>query len=233
MNPSALLPVSIALVCAVGVTGGCSIRQNRHPADPPRLARATPAATASSADPHLTTSPAPDSPQDAGAEARPPAKSGSPADQAAAVPLYKADPPSSADATQVAEAGPTEAEVSGAITQEQPAPTSTPGSLGNRALHAAPEVAMGVVLFPYRFFRNAVKEQYSGDGNTQGLIQGTGAGGSASAEEQRFANPSATPKPLKAKVEDAAYSAYDNAEKTIFFPYRLLDDAIGVIFAPF
>jgi hypothetical protein len=149
--------------------------------------------------------------------------------------------PSSAAVSEHASPAPTPA-VAGVMTPEatpasevaanpafgEPTPTPVPGSLAGRAVRATPHFIASVALSPFRFLWNAAKENYSDDDTSTGAVVAN-----PSAHEIRFANPSSTPKPLAGKAEDALVTTYDYGERTIFFPWRILDDAIGMIFSPF
>ena len=116
-----------------------------------------------------------------------------------------------------------------------PSPTPTPASLVGRAVRGASAVAEKTALSPFKFLWKSVKENYSGDGDTAtpGTAQALAGKNGSAATNHTHANPSATPKPLKDKVESAVSTATDATERTVFLPLKLLDDGIGLLFSPF
>lgn len=100
-------------------------------------------------------------------------------------------------------------------------PVATPGPSG--VVGAAAGAVGKVVLFPLKVASNEVKKNYSADDRS-----GLGAARAAEAARQ-----SAKPKTRIEKAEDAVGTAADTAEKTVSFPWRILDDFLGFLFSPF
>jgi hypothetical protein len=147
--------------------------------------------------------PAPSAPRVIGSEASP-------------APAATPAPPSAASHARSAGRG-----EAGSPRNVSASPVATPGSSG---VVGATAGAVGkVVLFPLKVASNEVKKNYSAD-DTSGL---------AAVRAAEAARPGAKPKTRIEKAEDALGNAVDNVERTIAFPWRILDDFLGFLFSPF
>jgi hypothetical protein len=214
MGRLALPLIALIVASTITLAGGCASRQKPSGQTPGAAAVAGPLAAITP----LAGAPAGDPPADSpGVDPAPPAG----VDPA---------PPAAATSGIVSGSSSSDEDLAGAVilgSNASPTPTPIPGSLPSRVFHAVPGDAKSVALAPFNFLWASLKSHYGGYSAPEEGIASDGE------EENTAPNPSATPVPLTQKALNAGAKTYDFTESTIFYPFRLIDDVIGLIFSPF
>jgi hypothetical protein len=211
MGRLALPLIALIVASTIPFAGGCASRQKASAQPPAPAALAGPVAAVT---PSAGTS--------AGAGDPP----GDP-------PEVDSAPPAAATSGLVSGSSSSDEDLAGAAilgSNAAPTPTPIPGSLASRTVQAAPGVAKSIVLAPVRFLWASLQSHYAGYAAPE---EGTASDGAIAPDENKTANPSATAVPLTQKALDAGEKTYDFSEATVFYPFRLIDDLIGLIFSPF